>query len=162
MAASRYADEKCVEIMMPLAAAAPPTTGGIAPPPALPSQPLKLTIRTSANPGRVGTPLSLFIFVENLGQQPQRDVSLRVQLPTGAVPDANRISPPGAFEFVGQQEIRFDRVGDIPAGQRREFEIPLTSSTPGIATFTALVNATGMTQPIVAESTPIQIEPAAQ
>jgi hypothetical protein len=128
----------------------------------LPSAPLKLTIRTSANPGRVGTPLSLFVFIENPGQQLQRDVSLRIQLPTGAIPDTNRIRPPGAFEFVGQQEIRFDRIGEIAPGDRQEFEIPLTSSTPGVATFVAQVVATGMTQPIVAESTPIQIEPAAQ
>ena len=47
----RYAEEKCVEIMLPLAATPPSTTGGIAPPPPLPSEDLKLTLRTSANPG---------------------------------------------------------------------------------------------------------------
>lgn len=157
-----YAEEKCVEIMLPLA---PPPAGGAqatTPPPPVPAEGLQLSLRTSANPARVGTPLSLYIFVENLGQQVQRGVSVRVQLPKGATPDSSRIVPPGAFEMIGQMEVRFANVGDIGPGERRDFEIPLTSNAPGVVTFTAQVSATGMDQPIVKESDPLQIEAAAQ
>ena len=123
---------------------------------------LKLSLRTSANPGRVGTPLSLFVFVENLSQQTQREVSLRVQLPKGATPNTARIVPPGAFEIVGQLEVRFNNVGDLDPGERRDFEIPLTANSPGVVSFAAQVIAAGMAQPIVMESNPIQIEAAAQ
>lgn len=156
------AEEKCVEIMLPTTAAPPGAGGGITPPPPLPSENLKLTIRTSANPGRVGTPMSLFVFIENVGQQTERDVTLRVQLPPGTRPDAAQIRPPGAFEFVGQLEVRFNQVGDVGPGERRDFEIPLTASNPGIATFSALTSAAGMSTPLVRESDPVQIEAASQ
>jgi hypothetical protein len=157
-----YAEEKCVEIMMPLAP--PPATGpgGLTPPPQLSAEGLRLTLRTSANPGRVGTPMSLYVFVENLGQQIQRGVAVRIQLPKEATADTARIVPPGAFEMVGQLEVRFANVGEIGPGERRDFEIPLVSSTPGVVTFTAQVSAVGMDQPIVRESDPVQIESATQ
>lgn len=158
-----YAEEKCVEIMLPTTAQ--PQAGAAqstAPPPPLPVEGLQLSLRTSPGPARVGAPMSLYVFVENIGQQVQQGVSLRVQLPKGATADTARIVPPGGFEAVGQLEIRFPNVGDIGPGQRREFEIPLTSNTPGVVTFTALVSAAGMNQPIVKESDPVQIGSAAQ
>jgi uncharacterized repeat protein (TIGR01451 family) len=157
-----YADEKCVEIMLLPAATPPASSGAITPPPPLPAETLKLSLRTSANPGRVGTPLTLFVLVENLGQQTQREVSLRVQLPKGTTPNAAGIVPPGTFEIVGQLEVRFNNVGDLEPGQRRDFEIPLTANTPGVVSFAAQVIAAGMQQPMVIESNPIQIEAAAQ
>jgi uncharacterized repeat protein (TIGR01451 family) len=156
-----YADEKCVEIMLPLAPPAPSTSGGVSPPPPLPSEHLKLSMRTTANPARVGAPMTLFVFVENIGQQTQREVTLRVQLPPETTPDQAQIRPPGAFQMVGQREVRFVNSGDVGPGERREFEIPLTADRPGIVTFVAQASAAGMSQPIVSESNPVQIEAAA-
>jgi uncharacterized repeat protein (TIGR01451 family) len=156
----RYADEKCVEIL-PLANVPPAAAGGVTPPPPLPSEDLKVTLRTSANPARVGSPLTLLVFLENLSQQPQRDVTLQILLPKETTPNAAQIVPPGA-EVIGQLEVRFANVGTINPGEQRQFQISLNANSPGVITFVAQISVAGKTQPIVKESTPIQIEPAAQ
>jgi uncharacterized repeat protein (TIGR01451 family) len=154
-------DEKCVEIMLPLAASASPS-GGVTPPPPHAGETLKLSTRTNVNPARVGGPTSLSVFVENTGPQPQRDVKLRVLVPQEMTPDQTRIRPLGSAEFAGPREIRFNNIGELRPGDRREFEIPLTADRPGVVTFWAEVNAAGLAKPITAESIPIQIESASQ
>lgn len=156
-----YADEKCVEIMLARTATPSAPTGGTSPPP-LPAKDLKVSLRTTANPARVGAPLTLFVFVENVGVQTQRSVAVRIQLPQETAPNSQQIEPAGAFEIVGQREIRFANVGEIPPGERREFKIPLTVDGSGVVTFAVQASAAGLSQPIVAESDPIQIEAAAQ
>ncbi|MEX2092234.1 MAG: hypothetical protein WD971_06130 [Pirellulales bacterium] len=156
-----YGDEKCVEIMLPLAAA-PSPSGGVVPPPPLSAGNLKLSMRTNVNPARVGGPMTLFVFVENSGAQPERDVTLRVLVPQETTPDPAQIRPPGAAQFAGPREIRFNDVGELRPGDRHEFEIPLTADRPGVITFWAEVNAAGLAKPITAESDPIQIESASQ
>ena len=79
---------------------------------------LKLSIRTTANPARVGTPMSLFVFVENTGLQSQRSVTLRVLVPQEMTPDASQIKPLGSSQVVGT-EVRFDNVGELRPGETR-------------------------------------------
>jgi uncharacterized repeat protein (TIGR01451 family) len=155
------AEERCVEIL-PLPGRAPAAPGGIAPPPALPTEPLKVTLSTSANPARVGVPASLFVFVENVGRKSERVVALRVQLPREAPPIPDQIQPSGAGEMYGALEVRFNNVGEIGPGERRQFEIPFNAERAGVVTFLALVEAAGMNQPMTTESNPIQIEAASQ
>ncbi len=156
-----YGDEKCVEIL-PVAAQPPTTAGGVTPPPPLPAENLKLSLSSTVNPGRVGRPMMLIVSIENVGQQIQRGVQLRVQLPKETSPNAAQIEPPGSAEIVGQLEVRFSNVGDVGPGESRQFKIPLQALSPGVVTFVAQVSATGMTQPLVKESNPVQIESAAQ
>ena len=155
------AENKCVEIL-PLATPPPNASGNIAPPPALSSDRLKLSLRSTANPARVGSPMTLFVFVENAGQQVERGISVRVLAPQETTPDAALIKPTGAFQIVGQREIRFENVGDLQPGERREFDIPLRTDRAGVVTFWAEVSATGLAKSINKESDPIQIEAATQ
>ena len=117
---------------------------------------------TRPNPARVGVPASLFVFVENVGRNTERVTALRVQLPREAPPIASQIQPSGAGEMYGALEVRFNNVGEIGVGERRQFEIPFNAEQPGVVTFLALVEADGMGQPMTTESNPIQIEAASQ
>ena len=96
----RVAENKCVEIL-PLATSPPGARGAVTPPPPLSAADLKLSMRSTANPARVGGPMTLFVFIENAGQQLERDLSLRVLLPQETMPDASLIRPPGTFQIVG-------------------------------------------------------------
>ncbi len=156
----RYADEKCVEILSLAPTASP--SGGVVPPPALSAGNLKLSMQTNVNPVRVGRPMTLFVFVENTGAQVERDVTLRVLVPQETTPETAQIRPSGAAQFAGPREIRFNNIGELRPGERREFEIPLTADRPGVITFWAEGNAAGLAKPITAESNPIQIESATQ
>ena len=158
------ADERCVEILpRPAASPTDPTgPGTTAPPPALPAENLKVRIQSTANPARVGVPASLFVFVENVGVQPQQNVALRVLLPKDTRPLVSQIKPFGAGVLAGDLEVRFENVGDLGPGDTREFEIPFAAEKPGVVTFVAEAAAAGMSKPISAESNPIQIEAAAQ
>ena len=153
----RYADEKCVEISAARRDAAG-TTGGIAPPPALPAETLKLTLRTSANPARVGGPAHAV----GVPRKPQPADAARGGTPH-SIAERNhaqyvaQILPPGAFEIVGQLEVRFNNVGTINPGERRDFDNSAERKLAGVVTFVAQVIAAGMAQPIVYESNPIQI-----
>jgi uncharacterized repeat protein (TIGR01451 family) len=157
----RVAENKCVEIL-PLATPPPNAPGAVTPPPALSAANLKLSLRSTANPARVGVAMTLFVFVENAGQQLERGVSLRVLVPQETTPDATLIRPSGTFQIVGQREIRFDDLGELQPGQRRQIEIPLRVDRPGVVTFWSELNAAGLSKPINTESDPIQIEAAAQ
>lgn len=150
--------QRCVEILPALGQTASPP-GGVSPPPAAGSD-LKLTLQSTANPARVGVPAILYVFVENVGRDTQRQVRLRVQLPPEAAPIAGEIDPAG--EIVGAFEVRFANIGDIAPGERRQVKIPYSPTAARVVTFSALVEAYGMTQPISTESAPIQIEAAAQ
>jgi hypothetical protein len=149
-------EERCVEILPP----AQTGGSGVTPAPALPAQPLKLTLQSTANPARVGVPAALFVFVENVSGIPQRPTMLRVQMPAEAPPVANQMKPAG--QLYGALEVRFNNIGDIAPGDRRQFEIPFNPTGARVVTFNALVTVEGLTQPISMESTPIQIEAAAQ
>ena len=106
--------------------------------------------------------MTLFVFVENAGQQLERGVTLRVLVPQETTPDASLIRPAGASQIVGQREVRFDNLGELPPGESRQIEIPLHVDRPGVVTFWAEVGAAGLAQPINTESDPIQIEAASQ
>jgi len=150
-------EQRCVEILPGQQSVGP---GGVGPAPALPAQPIKLTLQSTANPARVGVPAILYVFVENVGREAQRQVSLRVQMPTETSPIPDQIKPAG--ELIGAFEVRFANIGDLAPGERRQFEIPYNPTAARVVTFRALVEAYGLTQPISMESTPIQIEAAAQ
>ncbi|MGD9636425.1 MAG: hypothetical protein AB7G28_07450 [Pirellulales bacterium] len=154
-------EERCVEIL-PSQSQLPAGPGGVSPPPALPAESLKVTLQSTANPARVGTPASLYVFVENVGQKTEQSVALRVQMPPETPPIAAQIKPAGASEMYGALEVRFNNVGNLAPGERREFEIPYTPGAARVVTFNAQVTAAGMAQPINTESNSIQIEAAAQ
>lgn len=155
------AEEWCLEIL-PSLPQLPAGGGGVTPAPALPTQNLRVTLQSTANPARVGAPASLFVFVENVGQNIEQAVALRVQMPPEAPPIAAQIKPAGSSEMYGALEVRFNDVGNLAPGERREFEIPYTPTAARVVTFNAQVTSASMTQPANTESNPIQIEAAAQ
>ncbi len=110
----RVAENKCVEILQ-LETPPPGAAGAVTPPPAASATNVKLSMRSTANPARVGEPMTLFVFIENAGQQLERGVSLRVQVPQETMPDATLIRPSGTFRVVGQREVSLRRLGRIAA-----------------------------------------------
>lgn len=155
----RISEERCVEIL-PAGAPVTGAPGGVSPPPALPAEPLRVTLQSTANPARVAVPAALYVFVENVSRIAQQQVTLRVQMAPQAAPIPDQIKPAG--EMVGAFEVRFNNLGDIAPGERRQFEIPYLPTAERVVTFSALVEAYGLARPISVESTPIQIEAAAQ
>ena len=65
-------------------------------------------------------------------------------------------------KLSAQREIRFENLGELRPGERRQVEIPLRVDRPGVVTFWSEVGATGLAKPINTESDPIQIEAASQ
>jgi hypothetical protein len=150
------ADQKCVEILP----VQPPAGRGAATPPAQAN--LRLSMVSSAGPARVGAPLTLFVYVENIGSRPERDVAVRVLVPQEVTPIEVQIEPRGAFQTAGPREFRFTAIPELRPGERREFVIPVRVDRPGTVNVWAQVAATGMAQPISEQSPPLEILSATQ
>jgi hypothetical protein len=123
---------------------------------------LKVTIAESAGPARIGSPLTLFIFVENAGTQTERDVRLRVSVPQETTPLDAMIRPAGQFQVVGEREVRFNSLAELRPGEKRQFDVPVSVDRTGTVNIWAQVAAAGMAEPITAQSKLIEILPAGQ
>jgi uncharacterized repeat protein (TIGR01451 family) len=145
----RVADEACIEILPP-----PPGVAAGAASPALPN--LRVTVTESANPVRSGEKPTIFINVVNAGQQPVRQVAVRVLLPPEFTPDPTQMQPQGAIEG---QEITFAAVAEIQPQQQRRYEIPVTAGQAGEVQVFAAVAVSGLTELIRADSNLIRILP---
>ena len=148
------ADEACVEILPPRPQTGP---GSAAAPAAAPD--LRLTVAASTNPVRVNEQTVVIATVQNAGQQPARQIALRVLLPQEMTPDASQIQPQGEATVLNQ-EVRFSPIAELAAQGERRYVIPVTASRTGQARIRAQVAAAELATPITVESNVIEILPA--
>lgn len=150
--------EKCTEILPPLPVGSQPgTTPGTATPPA-PSG-LQLSIAVGRNPARVGEKQIITITVANNGQQNESEVAMRLILPAQLTVDTTQIQPQTEAQVFGQ-EIRFNPVADFPAGNQKQYIIPVTPNSIGQAQITAQLAAKSLGQPSTVNSELITITAA--
>jgi uncharacterized repeat protein (TIGR01451 family) len=156
-----FGDQKCLEILQ--LNAQPPGAGpAFTPPPQAAAGPsgLRVSCVESAGPARVGAPLTLFFAVENAGSRSESNVQLRVLLPQEVSPIVAQILPAGAFQIVGEREIRFTAIPSLRPGEKQQISIPVRVDRSGRAAVVAGVAADGMAQAINMPAKDIEILPA--
>jgi hypothetical protein len=146
------ADDACVEI---LPQAAPGGAGAAA---AAPASNLRLTVTESTNPVRVGERQVAYITVQNVGQQVERQISVRVLLPPEFAADSAQIQPQGEATMLGQ-EIRFAAIPELQPQAERQYIIPMNVNREGRSQIRAELAAPSLAAPLVVESRPIDIIP---
>jgi hypothetical protein len=136
----------------------PPPGGPVgAASPAGPSN-LRLTLTESTNPARVGERHIVYVNVQNTGQQPERQISVRVLLPQEMAADPLQIQPQGEASVRGQ-EIRFAVISELPSQAERQYVIPITPNRAGRVQIRAEMAAPSLAAPVVVESNSIEILP---
>ena len=93
------ADEACIEILPPLSSGAAAAGGSPS------ASNLSLTVGVTKTPAHVGEKLLVNVIIVNVGQQTEKQVSMRVVLPTEFTPDTTQIQP--AAEQI-LTRMRFD------------------------------------------------------
>jgi hypothetical protein len=146
------ADDACVEILPP---AAPGGPGAMSPPTA---SNLRLMVTESTNPARVGERQIAYVTVQNVGQEMERQVSVRVLLPPEFAADATQIQPEGEATVLGQ-EIRFSAISELQPQAERQYIIPMNVNRAGRAQIRAELAAPNLAAPLIVESSPIEILP---
>jgi uncharacterized repeat protein (TIGR01451 family) len=146
------ADDACVEILAPAVAGVP---GAEAAPPA---SNLSLTVSASTNPARVGERQVLYVKVQNVGQQIEKQISVRVFLPPEFAADQAQIQPQGEATVLGQ-EIRFSTIPELLPQAERQYIIPMNVNREGRVKIRAEMAAPSLAAPLVVESSPIDIVP---
>jgi hypothetical protein len=149
-----YAHEACLEILPQL-----PTTGpdlGVAPPPAAGN--VRVSIVETANPVKAGQKTTLYVYVENTGSQPEREVELWLMFPPEMTPDATQIQPQGSFALDGQ-EVRFRAIAELRAQERQTFVIPANVNRTGSVRIWARLSSADLAQPLTTQSNEIEIIP---
>jgi hypothetical protein len=144
-----YADDASVEILPPISAAAPG-------PAMTPGNDLQLAVVSNTNPGRVGQKQIINITITNAGQQMERQVSMRVELPSDLVIDSAHIQPASEAKIYGQ-EVRFDAIAELAPGQQRHYVVPVTPNRTGRVSVRADIAAASLPTPKSVESAPIDI-----
>jgi uncharacterized repeat protein (TIGR01451 family) len=148
------ADEACVEILPQL----PAETSGGATAPAAASN-LQLSITAMPNPTHVRQRTRINVTVKNTGQQPVRQVMLRLMLPQEMTPVADQIQAPVASSVLGQ-EVRSAAMAELGPGKQQQFVIPVDISREGSVRIWARVDAEGVPSGVTVQSDVITIEPA--
>jgi len=116
--------EDCVEILPADAGAA---LGGAAP---AQGPDLRLTINVGRNPARVNDMQLITVTVANAGQQTERQVATRIILPPELIPDPAQIQPRSEATVTGN-EVRFAPIAEFPAGQQKQYIIPVKPARTG-------------------------------
>jgi hypothetical protein len=118
----------------------------------------RLTLTESTNPARVGERHVVYVTVQNIGQQVERQISVRLLLPSEFAADAAQMQPQGEATILGQ-EIRFSTIAELQPQAERQYIIPLNVNREGQVRVRAELAATGLASPLVVESRPIDIIP---
>jgi hypothetical protein len=155
------AAEACVEILPALGSGTPstgatPGTNGAA---ALAvTTGLKLTISENKNPARLREKQTIYITVENSGQQTETKVNVRAILPPEMTIDAAQIQPQNEATVLGQ-EVRFATISELRPGDQRRYVIPVTPNRAGQVQVRAQMASSNLTTPTTVDSNVIQILP---
>jgi hypothetical protein len=121
---------------------------------------LRLSVGTSANPGRVRERHLVNVVVQNVGEQAERNVNVRVLLPQEfAIDDPSQIQPAGEATVLGQ-EVRFATIAELPTGQTKQYVIPIRPTRAGQVRITAEIAASSLSTPKRVESQVVQINDA--
>ena len=151
------AADACMEVLPQLSPGAP---GGAAAPATGPGD-LRLTVDTTANPGRVGNKHLINAVIRNAGDQPERQVYVRVAVPAEFQIDTTQIQPAGEATVLGQ-EVRFAAIAELGPGQSKQYVIPITPLRTGQVQVVAEVAASGLSTPKKAMSELVEIMGASQ
>jgi uncharacterized repeat protein (TIGR01451 family) len=155
------AAEACVEILpalgsgTPSTGAAPGTNGAAA---LAVTTGLKLTISENKNPARLREKQTIYITVENSGQQTETKVNVRAILPPEMTIDAAQIQPQNEATVLGQ-EVRFATISELRPGDQRRYVIPVTPNRAGQVQVRAQMASSNLTTPTTVDSNVIQILP---
>jgi uncharacterized repeat protein (TIGR01451 family) len=147
-----YAHEACLEILPPIG---PSTPDGAAAPA---ENDLRVSIVETANPVKAGQRTTVYLNVENMGGQGERQVEVWVRFPPELTPDVTQIQPQGSFTVVGQ-EVRFNPIAELRAREKQTFVIPASAQRTGSVTIWARLNAASLAQPTTTQSNTIAIVP---
>jgi hypothetical protein len=145
------AGESCVEILPPRP---PGTTDATA-------TGLRVLVTATANPAQRGQKFTIYVNLENRGQQAMGPVELRVILPPQLTPDATQIQPQGDVIVQGNL-VAFAPVAQLAAQETRRYIIPVTAGMPGEVRIYASARATsaaGVSSLVNAEPIVIRINP---
>lgn len=148
-------DEKCFEILPPMTPGQAPPVGGT---PAAAG--LQLSISTSKNPARVNEKQLIAITVANAGQQAEQSVATRAFIPIEFTIDPTQIQPQGQVQVLGN-EVRFTPLDELPAGQQKQYLIPVTPNRVGRVQVHGEITSTNLKPPKTVDSDPIDIVGAA-
>lgn len=147
---ANYADESCLEVLAPLQPSGP---GGDAAPT---SGPLRVSIVETRNPMRAGQRNTVYVNVQNTGQQTERQVEVWLMFPPELTPDTSQIQPQGDFTTSGQ-EVRFNAIAELRPQQQQRFVIPVTAQRTGSVRIWARLSAASLAQPTTQQSNAIEI-----
>jgi uncharacterized repeat protein (TIGR01451 family) len=124
---------------------------------------LRLSILEQANPTRVGERMMLTVRLENLTQQPQREITLRVLFPPQLPPDLSLIQSPVRVQMEpptpAGTAIRFDAISELRAQEVRTVAIPVNVTQTGEVYVYARVESPGLAQPLQQSTEKIVIQP---
>jgi uncharacterized repeat protein (TIGR01451 family) len=148
------ADEACVEILPQLPAETP---GGAAGPAAASN--LRLSITAMPSPTRVRQRTRINVIVQNIGQQPERQIALRLMLPPEMTAVADQIQAPVTSAVLGQ-EVRFAATAELAPGGQQQFVIPVDVNGEGSVRIWARVDTEGLPTGNTVQSDVITIGPA--
>ena len=132
----------CFEILPPRPGAAAAAATG-----------LQVRFAPTPNPARVNETAQIQITVDNTGQQIERQVVLRVLLPSDLVPIDSQIQPPATLiPTANGTELRFQPVGELPPNQRLPYTIAVQPKQKGTPRILAQLAAASLQAAIPAES----------
>lgn len=149
-----YAHEACLEILPQLPSTGPDTDST---PPAATSN-LQVSIVETANPVKAGQRTTIYVYVENTGGRPERQVELWLMFPQEMTPDTSQIQPQGSFTLDGQ-EVRFNAIAELRPQERQTFVIPASVNRTGSVRIWARLNSADLAQPLTTQSNAIEIIP---
>ncbi|NLF09581.1 MAG: DUF11 domain-containing protein, partial [Pirellulaceae bacterium] len=116
-----------------------------------PSEDLRLSVVGLRNPVAVGNYLTYDIRVINNGTIPYRQLRLTAVVPEGMAPNPLGTSPPELFKIDGQT-IRFDPIGDLPAGKTFTYRVRVRALRVGTYRFRVELTSPMLPQPIAQEA----------
>jgi hypothetical protein len=150
------AADACMEVLPQLGGASPGAGAAATGP-----SDLRLSVGTSANPGRVRERHLVNVVVHNAGEQVERNVNVRVLLPQEfAIDDPTQIQPAGEATVLGQ-EVRFATIAELKTGDTKQYVIPIRPTRAGRVQISAQIAAGSLSTPKTVTSEPVQINDAA-
>ncbi len=148
-------DEKCFEILPPMTPGQSPATSGTPT-----TAGLQLTVTTNKNSARVNEKQLIAITVANTGQQAEQNVATRAFIPLEFTIDATQTQPQGEVQVLNN-EVRFTPLAELPAGQQKQYLIPVTPNRVGRVQVHGEITSTTVKPPKTVDSDPIDIVGAA-
>ncbi|MBX3425142.1 MAG: hypothetical protein KF688_05630 [Pirellulales bacterium] len=146
----RNSAEHRLEILPAQGGAVGPGGGGAAPG----AGSLRIRVAPTAAEVRAGTRTTVFVYVENASQASDRDVQVRIQVPTSLTIDPNAIQgPSGATPRLLGNEIQFAAVNEIRPAESFTYMITVTATQAGFPEIVAQAASRSTPAPVLHRAT---------